>query len=109
MTIDENINDAHDAVCVANDAGRILMANKRFCKMFGFEQSEVKWHYLCDLYRHKEDFNLPQENPENEDVLRLRMRNRTGRTFPCVLTRRATKSAEGIPVLLHSIQRVQRA
>ena len=107
MTIDENINEAQEAVCIANNAGRILMANKRFCKMFGFEQNEVKWHYLCDLYRCKEDINH-LERSENKDVLRLRMRNRAGRSFPCLLTRRATKSAEGIPLLLHSIQRVQR-
>ncbi len=103
MTIDENINEAQEAVCIANKAGRILIANKRFCKMFGFEQSEVKWHYLCDLYRYKEDIS----HAKSEDVLQIRMRNRAGRSFPCVLTRRATKSVEGIPLQLHSIQRVQ--
>jgi len=109
MTIDENINEAEEAVCIANNAGRILIANKRFCKMFGFEPNEVKWHYLCDLYRYKGDLNHLPEKSESEGALRLRMRNRAGRSFPCVLTRRATKSVEGIPLLMHLIQRVQRA
>jgi len=106
MTIDENINETEEAVCVANNSGRILTANKSFCKMFGFDQNEVKWHYLCDLYRHKSEFNsVLKEPPEKEDVLQTRMRNRSGRSFPCILIRRATKSAEGIPLLMHYIQR----
>ncbi|MDR2593173.1 MAG: PAS domain-containing protein [Fibromonadaceae bacterium] len=106
MTIDENINEAEDAVCIANNSGRILTANKRFCKMFGFDQSEVKGHYLCDLYRHKEVLSRILENiPEQDDVLQTRMRTRAGRSFPCLLTYRGTKSLEGIPLLRHSIQR----
>jgi PAS domain S-box-containing protein len=106
MTIDENINEAEDAVCIANNSGRILTANKRFCKMFGFEQSEVKGHYLCDLYRHKEELNrILKSIPEQGDVLQTKMRTRAGRSFSCLLTCRATKSLEGIPLLRHSIQR----
>jgi PAS domain S-box len=103
MTIDENINETEEAVCVANNSGRILTANKRFCKMFGFDPSEVRWHYLCDLYRHKNEFS---SIPEKEEILQTRMRSRSGRSFPCILTRRATKSVEGIPLLMHYIQRV---
>jgi PAS domain S-box-containing protein len=107
MTIDENIDAAEDAVCIVNYSGRILTANKRFCKMFGFEQDEVKWHYLCDLYRHKDELNtILKKIPEHSDVLQTKMRNRAGRSFPCILTRRATKSLEGIPLLMHSVQRV---
>jgi PAS domain S-box-containing protein len=102
MTIDENINASEEAVCISNDAGRILLANRRFCKMFGFEQNEIKWHYLCDLYRRKD---IIKHLSENKNILRIRMRNRTGRSFPCILTLQATKSAEGIPLLKHSIQR----
>jgi len=106
MTIDENINEAEDAVCIANKSGRILTANKRFCKMFGFEQSEIKGHYLCDLYRHKEELNRILKNISvRENVLQTRMRNRAGRSFPCTLIYRSTKSLEGIPLLRHSIQR----
>jgi PAS domain S-box-containing protein len=109
MTIDENINEAEDAVCIANNSGRILTANKRFCKMFGFEQGEVKGHYLRDLYRHKEVLSRILQNiPEQDDVLQTRMRTRTGRSFPCLLTCCATKSLEGIPLLRHSIQRSSR-
>jgi PAS domain S-box-containing protein len=107
MTIDENINEAEEAICIANNAGRILTANKRFCKMFGFEQSEIKWHYLRDLYRHEDELNRILKNiPENEEVLQTKMRNRAGRCFPCVLVRRATKTTEGIQLLRHSIQRM---
>ncbi len=107
MTIDENINEAEEAICIANNAGRILTANKHFCKMFGFEQSDVKWHYLHDLYRHEDELNRVLKNiPEKEDVLQTKMRNRAGRSFPCVLMRRATKTTEGIPLLRHSIQKI---
>ncbi|MDR2731729.1 MAG: PAS domain-containing protein [Fibromonadaceae bacterium] len=107
MTIDENINEAEDAVCIANCSGRILTANKRFCKMFGFELDEVKWHYLCDLYRRKSELDrILKKLPEKEEVFKTRMRNRAGRSFPCLLRHRATKSNEGIPLMMHSIQRV---
>jgi PAS domain S-box-containing protein len=105
MTIDEKIIEAEDAVCISNNAGRILTANKHFCKLFGFEQSEVKWHYLCDLYRNKNDIDHLSVT-EQGDVLQTKMRSRSGRYFPCILTRRATKSLEGVPLLVHSIQRV---
>jgi PAS domain S-box-containing protein len=109
MTIEENINETGEAVCITNDFGRILTANKRFCKMFGFEQGEIKWHYLCDLYRRKEELNRILKNiaEEHGDTLQTRMRNRAGRSFPCILTRKTTKSVEGIPLLMHSIQRLQ--
>jgi PAS domain S-box-containing protein len=107
MTIDENIIETEDAVCISNNSGRIITANRRFCKLFGFDQGEIKWHYLCDFYRHKEELNSILQNiPEKEDTLQTRMRNRSGRTFSCLLTRKATKSLEGIPLLMHSVQRV---
>ena len=107
MTIEENINEAENAVCIANNSGRILTANKRFCKMFGFDQSEVKWHYLGDLYRRRDELTSVLKNfPEHNDVLETRMRNRRGRSFNCILTRRTTKTNEGIPLLMHSVQRV---
>jgi PAS domain S-box-containing protein len=101
--IDENIDEAENAVCIANTVGRIIAANKRFCKMFGFDQDEVKWHYLCDLYRNEDTL---KDIPENEDILHTKMRNRSGRSFPCILTRRATKSLKGTLLLRHSIQRL---
>ena len=107
MTIDENIKDIEDAVCISNKSGRIITANKRFCKLFGFEESEVKWHYLCDLYRYKHELNRVLEHASTElEVLKTRIRSRSGRSFPCLLTYRATKSLEGIPLLVHSVQRI---
>jgi len=107
MTIDENIIEVEDAVCISNESGRIITANKRFCKLFGFEQNEVRWHYLHDLYRHRDELNrILKDIPEQSNVLQTKMRSRSGRSFPCVLTCRSTKSLEGIPLLVHSIQRV---
>ena len=107
MTIDESIYEAEDAVCISNHSGRILTANNQFCKMFGFEPSEVKWHYLCDLYRYEDELNRILQNiPEHDDILQTKMRGRTGRSFPCILTRRATKSLEGIPLLMHYVKRM---
>ena len=40
------------ARCEINETGRILNANKKFCKMFGFALDEPMWHYICDLYRY---------------------------------------------------------
>ncbi|MCL2283983.1 MAG: PAS domain-containing protein [Fibromonadales bacterium] len=108
MTLNENINEREDALCVTNTAGRIVGANRRFCKMFGFEPSEVRWHYLRDLYRHADELSRAlKKAPEYSDVLQTRMRNRSGRSFRCVLTRWGAKSQEGIPILMHSIQRTQ--
>jgi PAS domain S-box-containing protein len=106
MTIDEKIIETEDAVCISNNAGRILTANSHFCKLFGFDQSEVKWHYLCDLYRNKNELSHLISITEQGDVLQTKMRCRSGRSFPCILTRKATKSMEGIPLLVHSIQRI---
>jgi len=110
MTINENLNEVEDALCVTNTAGRIVGANKRFCKMFGFEPGEVKWHYLRDLYRHEDELSCTlKKAPEHSDVLQTRMRNRAGRSFRCVLTRWGSKSLEGIPIMMHSIQRMRAA
>ncbi|GHV13986.1 hypothetical protein AGMMS49938_09360 [Fibrobacterales bacterium] len=109
MTIEENIDSSEDAVCIANNYGRILSANKRFCRLFGFDKEEVEWHYLCDLYRHLSEWNKCQKSipaPREKQTMQARMRNRAGRSFPCILTRRVTKSAEGIPLLINSIQKV---
>jgi len=110
MTINEDLNEAEAALCVTNTAGRIVGANKRFCKMFGFELNEVKWHYLRDLYRHGDELDCVLKRVSgHSDVLQTKMRNRSGRSFRCVLTRWGSKSQEGIPVMLHSIQRMNAA
>ena len=39
-----------------NEHGRLLSGNRRFCRMFGFEPSELPWHYVTDLYRYTSDW-----------------------------------------------------
>jgi PAS domain S-box-containing protein len=107
MTIEESVNEVESAACVANNSGRILSANKRFCKMFGFEQNEIKWHYLIDLYRRKDELTKILSNiSEYNDTLQTKMRNRRGRSFNCILTRQTTKTTEGTTLLMHCVKKV---
>lgn len=108
MTISENINEKEEAICISNKSGRILTANKHFCKLFGFEQHEIKWHYLCDFYRGKNKFSETfEKTTENEEeVLQTKMRSRSGRSFYCILKRKIIESTEGIPILMNIFQRI---
>ena len=57
------------ARCEINESGRILNANRKFCKMFGFEADEPMWHYICDLYRYQKDCR------DAEDAIRVALLN----------------------------------
>ena len=95
-----------DTACFeVNESGRILSSNRRFCRMFGFEESEIVWHYITDFYRHRFGCGLDHLGQDLFYQLRIihltqhhfvaRMRNRKGRSFKCSITREVVQDAEG--------------
>ena len=61
-----------------NQHGRLLSGNRRFCRMFGFEPSELPWHYVTDLYRYASDWNAFRNDTVSASF-NMRMRNRRAR------------------------------
>ncbi len=109
MKPETNLMDAQEATCVVNSHGRLLSANSRFCRMFGFESDEPEWHYLADLYRHEEEWNqfrTSTAHPEQERHFLARMRNRKGRSFKCKITRRAEYNPSGDLVFVNTIAKI---
>ncbi|SHL12637.1 PAS domain-containing protein [Fibrobacter sp. UWEL] len=77
-----------------NAQGRLISGNKRFCRMFGFAESEVQWHYVTDLYRHVNDWN-DFRNAAEGDRFEARIKNRKGRSFDCVIIREVFTNNDG--------------
>lgn len=76
--------------CEINETGHILSANDRFCKLFGFTEEEVTWHYIRDLYRYPQDWeSFRNYGPEETGKLCffVRLKNRAGRSYKCSLER----------------------
>lgn len=72
--------------CEINEFGHLLTANNRFCRMFGFAENEIPWHYIKDLYRYPQDWETFKKHSP-EDSARLcffvRLKNRAGRSYKC--------------------------
>jgi len=103
-----NQHDNLDMACFeVNQSGRILSGNKRFCRMFGFSESEVVWHYITDCYRYRGDWEL-FSNCENlnQNKFIFRMKNRKGRSFKCCLTREIVQDSEGKITFRNTISRL---
>lgn len=82
------MNQEQEALCVTNSHGRLLEANRRFCRMFGLEPEEVPWHYALDLHRNECDWLTFQQAMESQgrvDAYPLRLRHRKGRSFQCLV------------------------
>lgn len=94
------------ASCEINFHGRFLSANKRFCRLFGFSEGEVEWHYLRDLFRYErdwDDFIRESANPPKSFVVRLK--NRKGRSFLAKVFRTAS-SLDGKKVYRNTFQKI---
>lgn len=102
ITIEKNTVDL--AYFEVNGHGRLLGANKRFCRMFGFEESEITWHYITDLYRHAADWKK-QAAAVDQSVFTVRMKNRKGRSFNCSLIREMVQKADGMVVYRNTVRR----
>jgi len=87
-----------------------LSGNRRFCRLFGFTEQELIWHYIRDLYRYDADWNAycacgPEEEKKFHFVTRLK--NRKGRSFKCSISREMFRDAEGRVVYRNSIQKLE--
>ncbi len=101
-TIEKNTIDL--ACFEVNVHGRLLGANKRFCRMFGFEESEVKWHYVTDLYRHTKDWDEFRCATEGNSF-EARLKNRKGRSFDCQIIREVFTNTDGEICFRNTVQR----
>jgi PAS domain S-box-containing protein len=104
------LDQNEEAACVVNAHGRMLAANPRFCRMFGFEYDEAQWHYFPDLYRHDAEWKLFHEaigSPNEERHFLARLRNRKGRSFKCKVTRLAQLDTENRLVYVNSITKIE--
>ena len=74
--------------------------------MFGFDESEIRWHYLNDLYRYHKDFVafLSGTDAMNCNFV-AKMRTRKGRSFKCSITREAVQDAYG-PTMISCLEYV---
>lgn len=91
------MNTNQETACFeVNEHGRILSGNRRFCRMFGFDENEIRWHYLNDLYRYHKDFVafLSGTDAMNCNFV-AKMRTRKGRSFKCSITREAVQDSYG--------------
>ena len=86
-----------DIACFeVNQHGRIISGNRRFCRMFGYSEAEIVWHYITDFYRHREEWELFRNCDDmTQHHFVARMRNRKGRSFKCEITREILQDAEG--------------
>lgn len=87
-----------DCACLSNAHGRLVAGNRKFCKLFGFSEEEVEWHYLVDIYRNAADWQVVRNHVELYGELRnfcVRLRNRRGRSFFCKLERIPVSMPDG--------------
>lgn len=103
----DNENNLDIARFEVNQSGRILSGNKRFCRMFGFSESEVVWHYITDCYRYRGDWETFSscENLSQTKFV-FRMRNRKGRSFKCSLSREVVQDANGKITFRNTVSRL---
>jgi PAS domain S-box-containing protein len=95
-----------DIACFeVNEHGRLLSGNRRFCRMFGFEQSELQWHYVTDLYRYVSDWEKFRRDTQSASFT-TRMKNRRGRSFECCIVREIYQNQEGEVIFRNTIHKV---
>ena len=80
------------AYCEINDHGRLLTANKRFCRLFGYKEEQVDWHYLRDVFRYDQDWTSFIQNATTKaSHFIVRLKNRKGRSFLASISREASE------------------
>ncbi|MDR1759081.1 MAG: PAS domain-containing protein [Fibrobacter sp.] len=96
------------ALCEINKHGRLLSANHRFCRMFGFHAEDIPWHYMNDLYRYEEDWKNYCDMPSFSGDCRFitRLRNRRGRSFKCLILRTVIQNEDGQVIYRNQIEKV---
>lgn len=72
------------AAVTVNRAGRIISADRKFCRMFSFaNDSNPVWHYIADFIGGQAVWEKVRDGNATVEV---RGRNRKGRTFGCRIT-----------------------
>ena len=95
-----------DIACFeVNEHGRLLSGNRRFCRMFGFEPSELPWHYVTDLYRYISDWEKFRHDTQNASFT-TRMKNRRGRSFDCCIVREIFQNEDGEVIFRNTIHKI---
>ncbi|MBP5248030.1 MAG: PAS domain-containing protein [Fibrobacter sp.] len=80
------------AYCEINDHGRLLNANKRFCRLFGYKEEQVEWHYIRDVFRYDQDWTTFIQNATAKAAhFIVRLKNRKGRSFLASISRKASE------------------
>jgi len=103
----EQKNNLDVACFEVNEHGRILSGNRRFCRMFGYEEAELIWHYITDFYRHAADWESYRNCEDmGERHFVARMRNRKGRSFNCNIRREVCVATDGKITFRNTICRV---
>ena len=79
-----------------SEHGRIMSGNKRFCRMFGYSEDEILWHYITDFFRHRSDFeSFCNFESSSSTSFVFRMKNRKGRSFKCSISRNVEQRSDG--------------
>lgn len=95
-----------DIACFeVNAHGRLLSGNRRFCRMFGFEPSELQWHYVTDLYRYVSDWEKFRRDTQTASFT-MRMKNRRGRSFDCCIVREIYQDQDGEVIFRNTIHKI---
>ena len=78
------------AFCEINTHGRLLSANKKFCSLFGYQEHEIEWHYIRDIFRYDQDWiTFLQQASAKAAHFIVRLKNRKGRSFLASISRHA--------------------
>ena len=91
-TVESNVMEL--ACFEVSEHGRLISANKRFCRLFGFSESEIPWHYVTDLCRYVQDWEN-YKNTADQNSFVIRMKNRKGRSFNCDVVRETILKPNG--------------
>ena len=95
-----------DLACFeVNEHGRLLSGNRRFCRMFGFEPSELQWHYVTDLYRYVSDWENFRRDTQSARF-NARMKNRRGRSFDCCIVREVFQNEDGEVIFRNTVRKM---
>lgn len=98
-----------EAFCTTNTFGRMLGANRRFCRMFGMSPEDVEWRYIHDIHRNEQDwgkFRDAMEHHGKVESFLVRLRHRKGRSFKCLVESVRQLDDNGRPVYQMRIHKV---
>ena len=100
------MENKENACCEINPHGRLLSANKKFCRLFGFSAEEIEWHYIRDLFRYEQNWSAFIKNTAAQTAhFIVRLKNRKGRSFIASISRE-TGTCGGKTVFYSTIRKI---